>query len=48
VGQWLQLRADDGFRAEQVAYWFQLRPRRSSRPRWNLLDFLLGRSGDSS
>jgi proton glutamate symport protein len=48
VSQWLQLRADDGFRAEQVAYWFQLRPRRSSSPRWNLLDFLRGRSGDAS
>jgi ABC-type amino acid transport substrate-binding protein len=44
VGQWLQLRADDGFHAEQVAYWFQLRPRQSSSPRWNLLDFLRGRS----
>jgi proton glutamate symport protein len=48
VGQWLQLRADDGFRAQQVAYWFQLRPRRSSRPRWNLLDFLRGRFGNTS
>ncbi len=43
VSQWLQLRADDGFRAEQIAYWFQLRPRRPSGPRWNLLDFLLRR-----
>ena len=43
VSQWLQLRADDGFRAEQIAYWFQLRPRRPSTPRWNLLDFLLNR-----
>ncbi len=43
VSQWLQLRADDGFRAEQIAYWFQLRPRRPSTPRWNLLDFLLKR-----
>jgi extracellular solute-binding protein (family 3) len=40
VSQWLQLRADDGFRAEQIAYWFQLRPRRPGAPRWNLLDFL--------
>jgi Na+/H+-dicarboxylate symporter/ABC-type amino acid transport substrate-binding protein len=40
VSQWLQLRADDGFRAEQIAYWFQLRPRRPGTPRWNLLDFL--------
>ena len=40
VSQWLQLRADDGFRAEQIAYWFQLRPRRPSSPRWNVFDFL--------
>jgi Na+/H+-dicarboxylate symporter/ABC-type amino acid transport substrate-binding protein len=40
VSQWLQLRADDGFRADQIAYWFQLRPRESGTPRWNLLDFL--------
>jgi proton glutamate symport protein len=43
VSQWLQLRADDGFRAEQIAYWLQLRPRQSTRPRWNLLDFLHAR-----
>lgn len=43
VSQWLQLRADDGFRAEQIAYWFQLRPRQTRTPRWNLLDFLLKR-----
>jgi proton glutamate symport protein len=48
VSQWLQLRADDGFRAEQIAYWFQLRPRQSSSQRWNLLDFLRKRSGDHS
>jgi proton glutamate symport protein len=40
VNQWLQLRADDGFRAEQIAYWLQLQPRRPTRPRWNLLDWL--------
>jgi proton glutamate symport protein len=40
VSRWLQLRANDGFRAEQIAYWFQLRPRRSARSRWNLLDYL--------
>ena len=47
VSQWLQLRADDGFRAEQIAYWLQLRPRQSTRPRWNLLDFLHARFGRS-
>jgi Na+/H+-dicarboxylate symporter len=48
VSQWLQLHADDGFRAQQIAYWFQLHPRRSSGPRWNLLDFLRGRFGNTS
>jgi hypothetical protein len=48
VSQWLQLRADDGFRAEQIAYWFQLRPRGTSGPRWNLLDFLRERFGTIS
>jgi proton glutamate symport protein len=43
VSQWLQLRADDGFRAEQIAYWLQLHPRQSTRPRWNLIDFLHAR-----
>jgi proton glutamate symport protein len=47
MSQWLQLRADDGFRAEQIAYWLQLRPRQSTRPRWNLLDFLHARFGRS-
>ena len=45
VNQWLQLRADDGFRAEQIAYWLQLHPRRSIRTRWNLIDFLRARHG---
>jgi proton glutamate symport protein len=48
VGQWLQLRADDGFRVEQVDYWFQLRPRQSTSRRWNLLDFLREHYGDAS
>jgi proton glutamate symport protein len=47
MSQWLQLRADDGFRDEQIAYWFQLRPRRASSPRWNLFDSLRGRLGNS-
>jgi len=41
----LQLRANDGFRAEQIAYWFQLRPRHSTRSRWNLFDYLRARYG---
>jgi len=48
VSEWLQLRADDGFRAEQIAYWFQLRPRGSRSPRWNLLDFLRKRFAHTS
>jgi proton glutamate symport protein len=45
VSRWLQLRANDGFRAEQIAYWFQLRPRHSTLIRWNLLDYLHARYG---
>jgi proton glutamate symport protein len=40
IGQWLQLRNADGFRAEQIAYWMQLNHRRAREPRWNLIDFL--------
>jgi proton glutamate symport protein len=47
VSRWLQLRANDGFRAEQIAYWFQLRPRHS-RSRWNLFDYLRARYGRAS
>jgi ABC-type amino acid transport substrate-binding protein len=45
VNRWLQLRANDGFRAEQIAYWFQLRPRHSTLARWNLFDYLRARYG---
>jgi proton glutamate symport protein len=48
VSRWLQLRANDGFRAEQIAYWFQLRPRHSPRSRWNLFDYLRARYGRAS
>jgi proton glutamate symport protein len=48
VSRWLQLRANDGFRAEQIAYWFQLRPRHSTRSRWNLFDYLRARYGHAS
>jgi proton glutamate symport protein len=43
IGQWLQLRNADGFRAEQIAYWMQLNHRRAREPRWNLIDRLLHR-----
>ncbi len=45
VSQWVQLKDSDGFREEQVAYWFQLRHHQSSKPRWNLFDFLRERYG---
>ena len=48
VNRWLQLRANDGFRAEQIAYWFQLRLRHSTRSRWNLVDYLRARYGHAS
>jgi proton glutamate symport protein len=48
VSRWLQLRANDGFRGEQIAYWFQLRPRHSTRSRWNLFDYLRARYGHAS
>jgi Na+/H+-dicarboxylate symporter/ABC-type amino acid transport substrate-binding protein len=48
VNRWLQLRANDGFRAEQIAYWFQLRPRRSTLIRWNLFDYIRARYGHAS
>jgi len=48
VNRWLQLRANDGFRAEQIAYWFQLRPRHSALIRWNLFDYLRARYGHAS
>jgi proton glutamate symport protein len=41
--QWLQLRKEDGFRAEQIAYWMQLGHRPIQEPRWNLLDVLMKR-----
>jgi proton glutamate symport protein len=43
IGQWLQLRNADGFRAGQIDYWMQLNHRRAREPRWNLIDFLLHR-----
>ena len=43
LNQWLQLRNEDGFRAEQIAYWMHLGRRPIKEPRWNLLDVLLKR-----
>jgi ABC-type amino acid transport substrate-binding protein len=41
LDQWLELKANDGFRAAQQAYWIDGKPRADRRPRWNLLDWLL-------
>jgi len=38
---WLSLQASSGFRAAQVAYWIEGKPRPSNTPRWNLLDNVL-------
>src|SRR5262249_52095942 len=38
---WLSLQATSGFRAEQLAYWIDGKPRPDNRPRWNLLDDVL-------
>ena len=41
VDQWLELKTADGFRAAQIDYWINGKPRDLHRPRWNLLDVLL-------
>jgi proton glutamate symport protein len=38
---WLSLQASSGFRAEQLSYWIEGKPRPSNAPRWNLLDNVL-------
>jgi proton glutamate symport protein len=48
LNRWLQLRTNDGFRAEQIAYWFQLQPRHSNLVRWNLFDYLRSRYAHAS
>lgn len=41
LDQWLDLHAADGFRAAQVQYWIDGKPRAGEhRPRWNLFDAL--------
>ena len=40
LDQWLELKAIDGFRATQIDYWIDGKPRAQRRPRWNLLDAL--------
>ena len=41
LDQWLELKAADGFRAAQIDYWIDGKPRAQRRPRWNLLDALV-------
>jgi ABC-type amino acid transport substrate-binding protein len=42
VNQWLELQTSNGFRAAQLDYWINGKPRNDPHPRWNLLDSLLG------
>lgn len=48
MDQWMSLRAGDGFRDAQIAYWIRGEPRQATAPRWNLLDALLGRPAPPS
>jgi proton glutamate symport protein len=41
LNTWLSLQASKGFRAAQLAYWIEGKPRPDSTPRWNLLDSVL-------
>jgi hypothetical protein len=41
VNIWLSLQTSSGFRAEQLSYWIEGKPRPSHTPRWNLLDNVL-------
>jgi hypothetical protein len=38
---WLALQESGGFRADQLAYWIEGKPRASAAPRWNLIDNVL-------
>jgi proton glutamate symport protein len=41
LNTWLSLQASEGFRAAQLAYWIEGKPRPDKTPRWNLLDNVL-------
>jgi proton glutamate symport protein len=45
LDDWMRLQHEDGFAADQAAYWMDGKPRRPPRPRWNLLDALSGDGG---
>lgn len=40
---WMDLKRNDGFRHDQLAYWMEGKPRIHGQPRWNLLDAILAR-----
>ena len=42
LDQWLTLKDANGFRAAQLDYWLNGKPRSDRPPRWNLLDALMG------
>jgi proton glutamate symport protein len=42
LNAWLSLQASNEFRAAQLAYWIDGKPRPDNTPRWNLLDNVLG------
>jgi proton glutamate symport protein len=46
VDQWVALKEADGFRATQVDYWIDGKPRSDRPPRWNLLDALMSAHRD--
>jgi proton glutamate symport protein len=46
VDQWVALKEADGFRATQVDYWIDGKPRSDRPPRWNLLDALMSARRD--
>ena len=41
LNTWLSFQATNGFRAAQLAYWIEGKPRPDDTPRWNLLDNVL-------
>ena len=41
LDQWLELKANDGFRQAALDYWIRGWPRAEKKPRWNLLDNVL-------
>jgi hypothetical protein len=41
LNTWLSFQAANGFRAAQLAYWIDGKPRPDPTPRWNLLDNVL-------